>query len=92
MQDLTINSARKAIRGICDKISAFANIKKELIKFGLIAFRDYPPQDTSYVTKTFGFTDKVSTMQANLNSLIASGGGDGPEAQTAALADALNMD
>lgn len=31
-------------------------------------------------------------MQANLNSLIASGGGDGPEAQTAALADALNME
>ena len=31
-------------------------------------------------------------MQKNLNSLIASGGGDGPEAQTAALADALNME
>ena len=31
-------------------------------------------------------------MQANLNRLIASGGGDGPEAQTAALAAALNME
>ncbi len=31
-------------------------------------------------------------MQRNLASLIASGGGDGPEAQTAALADALNME
>lgn len=31
-------------------------------------------------------------MQANLNRLIASGGGDGPEAQTAALAGALNME
>lgn len=30
-------------------------------------------------------------MYKNLSSLIASGGGDGPEAQTAALADALNM-
>ena len=31
-------------------------------------------------------------MQKNLASLIASGGGDGPEAQTAALAAALNME
>lgn len=31
-------------------------------------------------------------MQRNLANLIASGGGDGPEAQTAALADALNME
>jgi hypothetical protein len=87
-----INSARKAIRDICDKISSSADIKKELIRFGLIAFRDHPPQDMSYVTKTFGFTHDISVMQANLNSLIASGGGDGPEAQTAALADALNLE
>lgn len=87
-----INSARKAIRDICDKISSSADIKKESIRFGLIAFRDHPPQDTSYVTKTFGFTDDVSIMQMNLNRLIASGGGDGPEAQTAALAAALNME
>jgi hypothetical protein len=46
----------------------------------------------SYVTKNFGFTDNVSTMQANLNRLTATGGGDGPEAQTAALAAALDMD
>jgi len=31
-------------------------------------------------------------MAKNLATLIASGGGDGPEAQTAALADALNME
>lgn len=31
-------------------------------------------------------------MQKNLSSLTAAGGGDGPEAQTAALAEALDMD
>jgi hypothetical protein len=31
-------------------------------------------------------------MQKNLSSLVAAGGGDGPEAQTAALAAALDMD
>ncbi|KIM43735.1 hypothetical protein M413DRAFT_26047 [Hebeloma cylindrosporum] len=68
-----------------------ANITPENIRFGLIAFRDHPPQDKTYVTKNFGFTSKISTMEKNLKSLKASGGGDGPEAQTAALAEALNM-
>lgn len=31
-------------------------------------------------------------MERDLSSLYASGGGDGPEAVTAALAEALNMD
>ena len=87
-----INSAKKAIRDICNKISASADIKKELIRFGLIAFRDHPPQDMSYVTRNFGFTDDISIMQANLNRLSALGGGDRPEAQTAALAAALDME
>ncbi|KDR79194.1 hypothetical protein GALMADRAFT_243096 [Galerina marginata CBS 339.88] len=87
-----IQSARKAIRDICDKISASGDLSKDLIRFGLIAFRDHPPQDTSYVTKSFGFTSEVEVMQKNLASLIASGGGDGPEAQTAALAEALNLE
>jgi von Willebrand factor type A domain len=86
-----IASATKAIGSICQKIADTANIKPEDIRFGLIAFRDHPPQDKSYVTKNFGFTSKISTMEKNLKSLKASGGGDGPEAQTAALAEALNM-
>ena len=31
-------------------------------------------------------------MRKNLRTLVATGGGDGPEAQTAALSEALNMD
>ena len=31
-------------------------------------------------------------MQKNLSSLVAAGGGDGPEAQTAALAAALDLE
>ena len=46
----------------------------------------------SYVTRNFGFTDDISVMQANLDRLTAVGGGDGPEAQTAALAAALDME
>ena len=46
----------------------------------------------TYVTKTFGFTSDIAVMQKNLSSLVAAGGGDGPEAQTAALAAALDLD
>lgn len=43
------------------------------------------------MTKEFGFTADITRMEENLRSLKASGGGDGPEAQTAALAKALDM-
>ena len=59
---------------------------------GLVAFRDHPPQDHTYVTKNFGFSSDISKVQRDLSGLYASGGGDGPEAVTAALAEALNMD
>ncbi|KAF9474650.1 hypothetical protein BDN70DRAFT_815288 [Pholiota conissans] len=90
-QGCYIEAARKAIRDICDKISSAGHLDKSLIRFGLIAFRDHPPQDPTYVTKDFGFTNDIAQMQRDISSLTAYGGGDGPEAQTAALAAALNM-
>lgn len=57
---------------------------------GLVAFRDYPPQEDTYITQEYDFTTEISTMKANLRQLKAEGGGDGPEAQTAALDAALN--
>jgi len=86
-----IKAATQAIRGICDKIAAASELSKDQIRFGLIAFRDHPPQDHTYVTKPFGFTSDVAMMQKNLSSLVAAGGGDGPEAQTAAMAAALDL-
>ena len=44
------------------------------------------------MTKNFGFSSDISQVHSHLASLYASGGGDGPEAVTAALAEALNMD
>ncbi len=87
-----IKAATKAIRDICNKISAASEISKDHIRFGLIAFRDHTPQDNTYVTKSFGFTSDIAIMQKNLSSLVAAGGGDGPEAQTAALAAALDLE
>ena len=44
------------------------------------------------MVKNFGFSSDISKVHKDLSSLYASGGGDGPEAVTAALNEALNMD
>ena len=99
MQDCTgsqgsyIASATKNIEEICNHIYESGKLRnREDLRIGLVAYRDHPPQDHTYVTKNFGFSSDISYVHKNLSSLYASGGGDGPEAVTAALAEALNMD
>ena len=99
MQDCTgsqgsyISSATRNIQDICANIFESGKLQSpEDLRVGLVAFRDHPPQDHTYVTKNFGFSSDISKVQRDLSGLYASGGGDGPEAVTAALAEALNMD
>ncbi|KAI0643170.1 hypothetical protein C8Q79DRAFT_981920 [Trametes meyenii] len=88
-----IASATKNIEEICNHIYESGKLQaREDLRIGLIAYRDHPPQDHTYVTKNFGFSSDVSEVHRHLSSLYASGGGDGPEAVTAALAEALQMD
>lgn len=49
------------------------------IKVALIAYRDHPPQDYSFITQVYGF-DNIDKFQTSLNALVAAGGGDAPEA------------
>ncbi|KAF8919049.1 hypothetical protein CPB85DRAFT_1213581 [Mucidula mucida] len=88
-----ITSATKNIKEICGHIYESGRLQaQEDLRVGLVAFRDHPPQDHTYITKNFGFTSDVSQVHKHLSGLYASGGGDGPEAVTAALVEALNMD
>ncbi|KAG8693405.1 hypothetical protein FRC08_009130 [Ceratobasidium sp. 394] len=81
------------IQHICADIVSHGGLTHpDDLRVGLIAFRDHPPQDHTYVTKNFGFTSDIDQVHENLKTLYASGGGDGPEAITAALWDALNLD
>jgi len=92
-QGAYISSATKNIEEICATIFASGKLQyAEDQRVGLIAFRDHPPQDHTYVTKNFGFSSDIKKVHEQLKSLFASGGGDGPEAITAALGDALAMD
>lgn len=88
-----ITSATKNIQSICQHIFESGKLQaQEDLRIGLVAYRDHPPQDHTYVTKNFGFSSDISKVENDLSTLYASGGGDGPEAVTAGLAEALNMD
>jgi len=88
-----ISSATRNIEQICAHIFESGRLQSpEDLRVGLVAFRDHPPQDHTYITKNFGFSSDISQVHRDLSTLYASGGGDGPEAVTAALAEALSME
>jgi hypothetical protein len=88
-----IASATRNIEEICAAIFESGKLLyPEDLRVGLISFRDHPPQDHTYVTKNFGFTSDIKKVKEHLKTLYASGGGDGPEAVTAALGEALEME
>jgi len=88
-----ITSATKNIEQICAHIFESGKLQSpEDLRVGLVAFRDHPPQDHTYIVKNFGFSSDISKVHNHLSGLYASGGGDGPEAVTAAMAEALGMD
>jgi hypothetical protein len=88
-----LSSATRNIEMICEHIYESGRLQaREDLRVGLVAYRDHPPQDHSYVTKNFGFSSDIAKVKEHLGGLYATGGGDGPEAVTAAMADALQMD
>ncbi|KAL4431847.1 hypothetical protein ABPG74_015287 [Tetrahymena malaccensis] len=58
------------------------------IKFGLCAYRDHPPQETSYVTEFTDLTSSKNLIKV-ISKLSAQGGGDGPEAVMDGLREGL---
>lgn len=61
--------------------------KSKDAKFGIVAYRDFPPQDNSYITNIQNLESGENTLKF-LEDLYAAGGGDGPEAVLKALYDA----
>jgi hypothetical protein len=50
-----------------------------VLRFGIVAYRDHPPQDLSFVTMVNDLDNKEAAIEF-LNDLVAEGGGDYPEA------------
>jgi len=72
-------------------IGGLVNAQGYELRIGLVAYRDHPPQELTWVVKTFAFTTDLSEMHTNLSSLTAHGGGDGPEAVEAGLKECAGM-
>lgn len=79
-----IKSAQDNIRGISQRIHDEKGTTTA-IRYALVKYRDHPPQDKSFITEVFPFTGKLEKMKKNVDTMSASGGGDGPEAVAAAL-------
>ena len=62
------------------------------LRIGVVAYRDHPPQERSFVTQTTALTDDLDRVRAAVERLSASGGGDGPEAVTDGLFDVVRLD
>ncbi|TFH03389.1 MAG: VWA domain-containing protein [Candidatus Thorarchaeota archaeon] len=89
----TTGSMKDDIRAVKDNLSEIVNhitsgIKDLEIRFGVVSYRDHPPQDKSYVTKVFDFTDNVKRVKKLIDELRPSEGGDTPEAVADGLFDA----
>ncbi len=89
----TTGSMKDDIKAVKDSLSEIVSHitsrTKDLgIRFGIVSYRDHPPQDRSYVTKYFDFIDNVKRVQKIIADLQPSDGGDTPEAVADGLFDA----
>lgn len=83
-----IDTARRHIKEIVDEIVSSSNSD---VRVSLVEYRDHPPQDNTFVTKTYDFSDNIFMVKLWLDAARASGGGDGPEAVGEALFKATQL-
>lgn len=86
-----INGAKESIKEIMNQSKhrfLKSNADLKMLKFGIVAYRDHPPQESSFITKRQDFSSFIEAMNF-LDSLNASGGGDPPEAVLDGLHEAV---
>jgi Mg-chelatase subunit ChlD len=83
-----IQQAKENIETIISEVVALAQAD---VRFALIQYRDFTPEYSTFVTQVSPFTESLEEMKGYVNSMSASGGGDGPEAVTEALWEALQL-
>ncbi|KAJ8309002.1 hypothetical protein KUTeg_013876 [Tegillarca granosa] len=83
-----IKTAQNNIRKIVEEI---VSSEKSDVQLSLIEYRDHPPQDSTFVTRTHDFTNSVSKMRSWLENCSADGGGDTPEAVADGLHELLKL-
>lgn len=73
-----IEKSKSTVKKIIADVMKEGSSEGRTIKFGFVAYKDHPPEDTTYITKCQSLCDE-STIKHFINGLSADGGGDGPE-------------
>jgi len=81
-----IRAVKDSLFDIVDKI--VSKTEGLSIRFGIVSYRDHPPQDRTYVTRVFDFSSKIKDVHTEISRLRPSEGGDTPEAVADGLYDA----
>ncbi|NWF96718.1 MAG: hypothetical protein HXY34_11310 [Candidatus Thorarchaeota archaeon] len=81
-----IRAVKDSLFDIVDRVTE--RTRGLVIRFGIVSYRDHPPQDKTYVTKIFDFSDDIKKVHREISKLDPSEGGDMPEAVADALHDA----
>ena len=82
-----IDEVRARLESMLEGVAASGRFALPDIRVGVIGFRDH---GSEFLTKDLGFDSDFGVLKAKLQSLHASGGGDGPEGQCDALDAASN--
>ena len=72
-----LDAARQHLRATIESLCAANQVNARV---GLVEYRDHPPQERSFVTKVYPMTADRAHTQKVIAKLLASGGGDSPEA------------
>ncbi|KAJ6592159.1 hypothetical protein DFH09DRAFT_1025102 [Mycena vulgaris] len=77
-----IENARRFSQDYVSRISSAAKLNGGTTRYRVVAFRDHKEQGDAWIVHdTNPFTADPFVLQGQLDALVASGGGDGPEAQ-----------
>jgi hypothetical protein len=74
-----IDAAREHMVAMLRRLTGGAAAPVDL-RTAVVEYRDHPPQDTSFVTREYGFTCGLPEVQEVIAKLKPDGGGDAPEA------------
>lgn len=82
-----IDAARKELKAFAQQLATHS--MRPRMAYGLVLYRDHPPQDKTFVTQSTRLSESLEDVQQALDRARADGGGDGPEAVVDGLYDAV---
>lgn len=82
-----IDAARKELKAFAQQLATHS--MRPRMAYGLVLYRDHPPEDSSFVTQSTPLSESLEVVQQALDRARADGGGDGPEAVVDGLYDAV---